>query len=350
MAVPPSGPVPAKIMLVGEAPGEQEVLRREPFVGASGQELNRMLHEAGIMRSECFITNVARERPSGNDITLWYSRNKRQPHPDWKLEQNLWIAPQIVFGLSMLATELTMVQPNVVVAFGNVALWALTGKFGIKSWRGSLLETLPSLRSSKVVPCYHPAYILRDWSTRQITVQDLRRVRAEAQTAEAPRSNNSFIIRPSIQSTLDYLHALQTDLSSRADPRVLSVDIETRAGHIACLGIATSTTEAFCIPFMCTESEDGYWSLDEESAVVAALQKVLCHPRARVVGQNFIYDSQYIYRHWGFVPNFERDTMLGHHSQFVGLPKGLDYLSSMYCKQHTYWKDEGKTWDKNTGE
>ena len=63
MIVPPCGPTDARIMLVGEAPGEQEVLRREPFVGASGTELNRMLHEAGISRSECFITNVCRQRP-----------------------------------------------------------------------------------------------------------------------------------------------------------------------------------------------------------------------------------------------------------------------------------------------
>jgi DNA polymerase-1 len=101
---------------------------------------------------------------------------------------------------------------------------------------------------------------------------------------------------------------------------------------------------------MCVERNDGYWSLEEESAIVAMLFQVLCHPNARVVGQNFIYDSQYIYRHWGFVPNFARDTMLGHHSMFTALPKGLDYLSSMYCERHTYWKDEGKTWDKNTGE
>lgn len=348
MTVPASGPVPARIMLVGEAPGEQEVLRREPFVGASGQELNRMLHEAGIMRSECFITNVARERPPSNDISLWISKNKKQPHPLWVQEKNLWIAPQIASGLTMLSKELSMVQPNVIVAFGNVALWALTGKFGIKSWRGSLLETTYSSRSSKVVPCYHPAYILRDWSVRQITVQDLRRAAAQRDSAEMPRSDYRFIIRPSFQQTVDFLNFHLEFL--KTGPQTLSVDIETRAGHIACLGIAHNKDQAFCIPFMCVENQEGYWSPDEEAAILVMLQQVLCHPNACVIGQNFIYDSQYIYRHWGFVPNFTRDTMLGHHTQFAGLPKGLDFLSSMYCENHIYWKDEGKTWDKNTGE
>ena len=58
MQIRPTGPCPAKIMLVGEAPGEREVAEGQPFVGFSGQELSKMLQEAGIMRSECFITNV----------------------------------------------------------------------------------------------------------------------------------------------------------------------------------------------------------------------------------------------------------------------------------------------------
>ena len=76
MDIRPSGPCPATIMLVGEAPGEQEVAQGAPFVGASGQELSRMLQEAGIMRSACFITNVVRIRPPGNDIGAFIAQRK----------------------------------------------------------------------------------------------------------------------------------------------------------------------------------------------------------------------------------------------------------------------------------
>jgi DNA polymerase I-like protein with 3'-5' exonuclease and polymerase domains/uracil-DNA glycosylase len=346
--MPPSGPVPAQIMIVGEAPGDAEMLRREPFVGSSGQELNRMLHEAGIMRSECFLTNVCRTKPRNGDINEWITFKKKQPDTSWTLLNGAWCHPEIISGVSMLSAEMSMVQPNIVIAFGNVALWALTGKLGMKSWRGSLLQTSSGFGSRKVIPCYHPAYVLRDWSVRQITVQDLRRVRRQSEFPEITPTNNRFIIRPSFAQTAYYL----TDLLNHVQttPTTLSVDIETRAGHIACLGIARDRVEAFCIPFMCVERNEGYWHLEEETEIVRLLQRVLCHPNARCIGQNFIYDSQYIYRHWGFVPNFSRDTMLGHHCQFVGLPKGLDFLSSMYCENHVYWKDEGKTWDKNTGE
>jgi DNA polymerase I-like protein with 3'-5' exonuclease and polymerase domains/uracil-DNA glycosylase len=329
-------------MLVGEAPGEQEVLRREPFVGKSGEELNRMLHEAGIMRSECFITNVCRERPPDNDISKWVIDRKTSPDPDYHLYQGRWIHPYVATGLDRLQQELNLVQPKVVVAFGNVALWALTGKWGIKSWRGS---TLDLTGGGKLIPAYHPAYILRDWSTRQITVQDLRRVRAasEIEPGDDTGPRYDFVIGPSFDQAMTILGRLRARVE--AGPTKLALDIETRGGHIACFGIAWSETEAICIPFMSVEHPDGYWSVEEEAAIIAALCGVICHPNCEGVGQNFIYDSQYTYRHWRIVPNLKRDTMLGHHAQFVGLPKGLDYLSSMYCKRHVYWKDDGKKWD-----
>lgn len=341
--VPPSGPSGARIMLVGEAPGEQEVLRGAPFVGASGNCLNEMLHEAGIMRSECFLTNVCRERPPGNEIEQWIPKVKKDRTPDMVPLRDKMVKPVIAEGTSLLWREIGMVAPNIIVAFGNVSLWALTGKWGIKSWRGSLLSTDgPSGSvSTKVIPVYHPAYIMRDWSARAISVQDLRRAKAEAETATKNSIDYNFILRPNYAQVQEYLSRL---LETLDNPRSLSVDIETRAGHIACLGIATSSRDAICIPFMCVERGDGYWQAPEEVAIIKALRAVLTHPNARIVGQNFIYDTQYIFKHWGFVPNFDRDTMLGHHACYSGLPKGLDYLSSMYCEQHTYWKDEGKEW------
>jgi uracil-DNA glycosylase family 4 len=332
-------------MIVGEAPGEQEVLRREPFVGQSGEELNRMLHEAGIGRNECFITNVCRERPPDNNIDLWITPNKKCPEPSWISVNGKWCHPYIAAGYKMLLEEIRMVGPNVIIAFGNTALWALTGKWGIKSWRGSLLQTGGAV---KVIPAYHPAYILRDWSSRQITVHDLKRARAQSGSRDVPRTNYFFVIRPSFDQVSNHLKDLIVLLNT--GPTTISCDIETRAGHIACLGLALDKSRALCIPFMCTENENGYWQEEEEVAIVKMLRAALCHTNARVIGQNFIYDSQYIFRHWGFVPNFARDTMLGHHCCFAGMPKGLDFLSSMYCEQHVYWKDEGKTWDKNTGE
>ncbi len=130
----------------------------------------------------------------------------------------------------------------------------------------------------------------------------------------------------------------------------LAVDIETRAGHIACVGIAWNERDALCIPLMAVEKPDGYWSEQEEAQIAFALYQILTHPNAEVIGQNFSYDAQYFYRHLHFIPRLKRDTMLTQHTLFSNLQKGLDFLSSMYCEHHLYWKDEGKEWDAKTGE
>ena len=78
MEVRPVGPCPAKIMIVGEFPGEQEVTRGEPFVGFAGQELSKMLGEASISRSASFLTNVVRIRPPGNSIEAFIAAKKER--------------------------------------------------------------------------------------------------------------------------------------------------------------------------------------------------------------------------------------------------------------------------------
>lgn len=140
MRVRGEGPIPSRIMLVGEAPGENEERQGVPFVGASGQELNRMLQEAGIMRSECYVTNVCKTRPPDNQISAWIALKKKDITAAHRLLRDKYCLPPILEGYTELITEIEMVQPNIVVPFGNLALWALTGHWGVTKWRGSLLS------------------------------------------------------------------------------------------------------------------------------------------------------------------------------------------------------------------
>lgn len=138
--VPPSGPIPAKILLCGEAPGEQEEREGTPFVGASGQELNRMLSEVGIMRSECFVTNLVRIRPPNNDIGAFIAMKKRDITTAHIPLRDKMVLPLVKEGFSLLISEIELVQPKVIIAFGNASTWALTGNWGVTKWRGSILE------------------------------------------------------------------------------------------------------------------------------------------------------------------------------------------------------------------
>lgn len=324
----PSGPLTAKVVIVGEAPGADEEVQGVPFVGQSGVELTRMLNEAGILRSDCFLTNVCKYRPPGNDIETFFLDSKG-------LQPNELIKE----GVEELKRDLALIKPTVIIALGNTALWALTGHRGITKWRGSMLE----YNGSCLIPTYHPAMILREWAYRAVAVHDFRRAATAAVRGRWPDKVEFFIVRPTFSQAKTTLEYLLNEASK--GPLKLASDLETRGGYIACHGIAWSNVHAICLPFMCVERVTGYWTLDEELHLWDLQKRLLTHPNVSVVGQNYLYDAQYFARRWGYVPRCNSDTMFAQNVVFPGLPKGLDYLSSMYRQYHIYWKDEGKHWD-----
>lgn len=349
----PTGPCPAPLLIIGEAPGQEEVRLKMPFVGASGHELDRMLTEVGLSRSQAFVTNVCRVRPFGNDIAQFVSSRKTAPGPGWTFFQGKWISTEIAEGLSLLQQEISLVEPNLIICFGNLALWAVTGRWGVKSWRGSVLKSLTSGNgvTRKVLCTYHPAAVLRQWSLRPTVIHDLQKAAREylsPETSSGPSTN--FTIRPTIEQVTEVIDRIEAQLSDNNETLKLAPDIETRAGHIACLGFAWSATEAICIPFMDTAHPTGYWSEADEAEVVYRLYKLFTHPRISCVGQNWLYDAQYFWRHWHFIVSQVRDTMIAQHAMFSEGQKSLDYMSSLYNPDYQYWKDEGKKWDPSMSE
>lgn len=351
-----NGPIPARIMIVGEAWGAEEDRKGEPFVGASGFELDKMLHEAGIMRSECFVSNLVNYRPPNNDISAWIAQRKKDRTAEHVQLRDRWVLPIIKQGYEALMKEIEVVQPNLIIALGNTPMWALTGNWGIMKWRGSQLRldrASPGGQASspppKLIPTIHPAAVLREWSLRAAVVADLRR----ASRHQFDRTYNppawQFTIRPTFDSVMATLKSFQRWADEGAD-LVLDLDIETRAGHIACLGLSWSRTQGVVIPLMCMENTDGYWSAEEEAMIVYELYKVCTNPRISVRWQNGLYDAQYLFRHWHFIPRGFQDTMISQHAMFSDQPKALAYQASIYCDWYVYWKDEGKTWDRKMGE
>lgn len=340
------GPVPARVLICGEAPGAEEEIRGVPFVGSSGQELDRMLHEADMVRTECFLTNVCKYRPPQNKIENFFLDSKQTKPNELILE-----------GIKELKQEIANVQPTIILAMGNTALWALTGQRGITKWRGSMLhyryhDNSNVERSTLLMPTYHPALILREWAWRSIAVHDLRRAKAGLVRGEWPQIGREFIIRPAFSEVMDVLNTLikEADHHDSHNPLPLASDLETRAGYIACAGIAWSRTKAICIPNMCVERPEGFFSLDQDVSIWKRERDLLTHPNVAVIGQSYLYDAQYYARRRGYVPRLRHDTRLMQHVAWPGLPQGLDFLSSMYREHHVYWKDESKEWQKNVDE
>lgn len=341
----PTGPIPAGVMIVGEAPGAEEERLGVPFVGSSGQLLDSTLTSIGLFRHSSFVTNVCRHRPPDNDISEWMSENKKAPDPTWQQRAGLWVHPHIADGLALLQKEIELVQPRLIIALGNLALWALTGHMGILKWRGSRLS--PSHLPCTVIPTIHPAAVLRQNELLPVFKMDLARAKNIYEGKQLP-AVYSFTIEPSFEEVISRLQwfLAQADAGEFA----LSGDIETRSGHIACIGLAWSDTEAICIPLLRATDGPFYWSLEEETAIVFLLRKIFRHPNILHLGQNYLYDCQYYARHWHVLPARVFDTMIGHHAIYTTLRKGLDFLSSMYCQDHVYWKEESKEWDPKIGE
>lgn len=340
------GPVPAKLMLVGEAFGADEERTGTPFVGVSGQELNRMLHEAGIMRTECYLTNVVNARPPRNEIAAWIYNKKLKfwkgqscPSHFLPLHEHR-VDPLVIKGLERLNKEISLVQPNLIVALGNTPLWALTGLSGILRWRASMLTTR---EGRKLIPVAHPAAVLRQFELRTPTIADLRRCRRESAVGAYSIPDWSFIVHPPFERAT----AVLVDLGARLDAGTIEwidFDLETARGHIDCAGVSWSRTEAICIPFMTPANKQGYWSLEEEATLIHLLYRVLTHPRVKVRGQNLLFDCQYTSKHWMFIPRVAQDTMISQHTCYCAMKKSLDFQASLYCDYYVQWKRDKSAW------
>ncbi len=353
MKVIGDGPIPARIMIVGEAPGKEEEASGKPFVGLSGQELSRMLQEAGMIRAECYVTNVCKWRPEENKLKHFIPEAKKDVTSDCVLMFDRMVKPVVWEGYQELLKEIELVNPNIIIAFGNLSMWALTGKCsnpgeqavpsGITSWRGSLLETTVRRKDGtpyKLIPTYHPANILREWENRYPAIHDLRRVEKESKEIGYKLPAYKFIVRPSYGQVMDILDKLYA--ACEKGPVDLAVDIETKRKQISCIGLAWSDLDALCIPIMSRGRREGYWLDVQELEIVWTLHKLLKHKNCRVIGQNFQYDVQYLWRNWKLLPNFCWDTMTAHHTMFLALPRSLHFQASMYCEFFRYWKDESQ--------
>ncbi|MGE5552607.1 MAG: uracil-DNA glycosylase [Betaproteobacteria bacterium] len=151
--VPGEGNPQARLMLVGEGPGQQEDLTGRPFVGAAGQLLERMLAAIGLSREDTYIANVVKCRPPGN----------RVPADD-----------EAAACLPYVLTQIQLVNPEVVLLLGATATRALVGKsLAITKVRGQWFE-----RDGRLyLPTYHPAALLRDPSKKREAWEDLKQVR-----------------------------------------------------------------------------------------------------------------------------------------------------------------------------
>jgi DNA polymerase len=143
----------ARLMFVGEAPGEEEDARGEPFVGKSGQLLTKIIEAIGLSREQVYIANVIKCRPPAN----------RNPEPD-----------EVASCEPYLFRQIDVIQPRVIVPLGKFAAQSLLKTTDpITKLRGRQFE----YRGAVLIPTFHPAYLLRNPSAKREVWDDMKKVR-----------------------------------------------------------------------------------------------------------------------------------------------------------------------------
>jgi uracil-DNA glycosylase len=145
----------ADLMFVGEAPGAEEDIQGEPFVGRAGQLLTKIIEAIGLSRNDVYIANVLKCRPPGN----------RNPAPE-----------EVSTCQPFLFRQIDIVKPRVIVALGTFAAHTLLGTDApISRLRGRIHEFRGG---SKLVPTFHPAFLLRSPDRKRDVWEDMKKVRA----------------------------------------------------------------------------------------------------------------------------------------------------------------------------
>jgi uracil-DNA glycosylase family 4 len=330
----------APICLIGEAPGADEDQAGIPFVGSSGRELDRLLHEAGIDVCNCWWTNPFKVRP-----------------PDNKINRLGELGISLTLFQDQFFEELNAYKPTFIIPLGATPLGLLcpstiakrTGHAEISKWRGSILcsELLPW--EHYVVPSFHPAFLFRAWDERQNAVLCLAKVAEEfnywrQHQRLQPVPQRRLIDSPSADDCIDYLTGvLQTPVET-----VVSVDIE----NIGVYRGKYKTPQRNRIPYVIGFSIDpqigisiGLAEYDKAKniAIWLLINRVLIEKKQ--VGQNYYTHDLPWMQYIGFSPDIRKvdDTLVRHHVLWPELSHKLDYQTFQYTRE-PYYKDEAKQW------
>lgn len=327
--VPGVGPTgkQIKLMIVDEAPGKIEDEYRIPLCGPTGELFDDLCEEAGIQRDECWVTNVSKYRPPDNNF-------KRLHEIGVNLQEqvdNLW------------RNEIRKYRPYCILALGNEALKAITGKSGIHNYRGSILPSKDGL--PKVVSTFHPANLLYQkgrskgkglfkYAWKYVMIADMIRARQQSEFKELKTPERHIKIA---RNSLDLFRFLR----SHDGIDIATIDIESINGVPVCMGIAFDKYEALSIPLYSkfsgiTISDSSHIDLAERWRLIAKFLK-----RIKIIGQSFKYDDEKLFRLGLYCGDMYADTLSLEHTLNPELPvKKLHVLSSIRTEE-PYYKDEG---------
>ncbi len=320
MKISTEGPPNAKIFFVGDFPSEEDSRTGKPFSGREGVTLNNLLAQANIARYQCLTTTVARDRPPANRIGYFFE-DKKCTIP--KLKMLEWI--------NLLKQEIELYQPNVVVALGPTALWALTQEKKISDFRGYVIPcTLcPGV---KVIPAYHPKAINFDWKLYFQTVLDFRKIERHSKSPKLLSKPQTFLPNVSAGKFIAYME----ECIAHPEWKYLAIDVETvqPGSHIEELGLSHHRDFGISVFFL--KGRDPALPESDELKIWQTFVKLIS--MKKLIMQNGTYDTGILwYNQHILCPPLWMDTLIAAHICWPELPRDLGFLGSV-CLDVPPWK------------
>lgn len=310
------GNTESPIAFVGEALGKTEVVMEEPFVGDAGHLLNLAIQEAGYDRGQMFVTNAVKCRPKNNETPKSKHIKACRPY---------------------LEEELKLLKPKVICVLGNPAMESVLKIKGITKYRGE--EIWSDEFQCNVYPVYHPAYVLRDNTHRDIFFNDIRNVLNKAFSKEEVKQEekNYFVVK-----TIEEFRKAKKFLLKQ---ELLAIDTETflsdpLEGEILCFGFSWEEGSALTIP-LCGQNMVPIWEPSEQREMREGLEEILYNVKA--VYQNGKYDMEFLimagYNRNKLFEMWVGDSMLLHHVLNENANHGLDDLTLIYTDMGAYYNE-----------
>lgn len=323
------GPQESPIMVVLDYPSKEELMTGQPCVGSTGRLLSTYFKDNGGSLENCYKTFYIKEE------FHWPREAKARKAALAGVNFKNWN--------SRLAREIYDIRPRVILSVGDISTKFLSGRSPITKLRGSILPLSDEVRGSspfeevvRVVPIIAPRDIFQKWAHNAYTTFDVGRA--------ISLKNRTDPIKE------DYLlwicwtaAALENWWNERGRlAEFLTFDIETLHGFITCISFCADGREALSIPLV--DSRTG--KLDR--ALILQLIAKILRSKIPKVNQNISYDD-HVLTAWGFeVNNIIGDTQILASVIYPELPKGLDFLTTLYT-EIPYYKDEGHDFNPRQG-
>jgi uracil-DNA glycosylase len=363
-----------RIVLLAEAQGEAEAKHGSTLIGASGIELLRMMSEAELItlspvdrdlihkyyltndnrhimalwdnHPEVYRTNVFNQHPPANNIN-WFLGAKSDALPGYPAARidikkirpaGPYVRREFAHELERLGDELLDKNPNVVVCLGNYALWAMAGRVGIGSIRGTTLLSTHTVANFKLLPTFHPSAVLQNYDLRPIVIADLMKATRESAHPDIRRPEREIWIEPTVEDIENFTESYIRGCD------LLSIDIETAGDRITCIGFAPNSRIALVVPFDDARAADrNFWtSIEDEHAAWQIVKCILGDITIPKLFQNGAYDIAFLWRSMHIkVYGATEDTMLLNHALQPEMLKNLGFLGSIYSDERS-WKGMAK--------